>query len=528
MDQSLYNSLVDISESDATRIGKADLILENARWATTAMEGYSREQTMTIVDAVGQTAHNLAGELAKKTVEESGFGVIKHKKLKNELTTLPLIEYYRKFDFVNPHIDKQKKIVEIPRPAGVVFALTPSTNPIATINFKTILALMTRNSIVISPHPAVKNTSIEAANALIEVAEEKGAPKGIIQIIEEPSIPFIEAFMSSEKTNVILATGGTPMVRSAYSSSNPAIGVGPGNAPVFVDTTADLNHVANCIIESKSFDNSVLCTNESVLIVLDEIEKQLGSKLKSAGAYICNEEECNQIRSYLFNQSGFNVEAIGRDATWIAQECGIRVPKSTKILVTPISKVGIEEDLSREKLCPVLALLSVKSIREALIQARSVLRFTGAGHSAAIHSNDEKTILDYSTSVEVYRVVVNAPCSQGAAGFGTGLSPSFTVGTGYFGRSSIGENIGPQHLIHWTKIAYNDSNDISFGNFTGLTCSFQGPMAKSPEDGIPQTESTEFSNKQINRPSANSQISGVTREELRRLIAEELKQFKGK
>lgn len=354
-------TLVDISSTPAALNGRADMMLERAHWASAVFQRYDRQQTMAIVDAVAAAAHANAEKYAKWAVEETGFGVVEHKKLKNELTAAPLVDFYRDQDFVNPRIDERRKIVEIPRPAGVIFALTPSTNPISTLNYKIILALMTRNAIVISPHPAARESSVDAARTLSEAAVAAGAPDGVIQIIEDPSIPLIETFMSSPKANVILATGGMAVVRAAYSSSNPAIGVGPGNAPVMVDSSADLNKAAQRIVDSKSFDNSILCTNESIIITLPEVEDRLRRALKSAGAHICNEEEVERLRRFLFHERGFNIAAIGRDATWIAQECGIRVPANTRILVTPVDKIGVEERLSREKLCPVLAMHVAKN-----------------------------------------------------------------------------------------------------------------------------------------------------------------------
>jgi len=245
----------------------------------------------------------------------------------------------------------------------------------------------------------------------------------------------------------LLATGGTAMVRAAYSSSNPAIGVGPGNAPVFVDSSADIALAANQIVTSKSFDNSVLCTSESNLITLTDVDKPLRKSLKNEGAYICNNNEVVQIRNYLFHPNGFNVEALGRDAVWIARECGIRVPKKTRILVTPINSIGIEEPLAREKLCPVLSFYVANSPKQAIAQSRATLRATGAGHSAVIHSQNERMILDFASRVECYRVVVNASCSLGASGFNTNLAPSFTIGTGFYGRSSLGRKSKNSSII---------------------------------------------------------------------------------
>ncbi len=521
MEPSTFHSLVDRSQSDASRKGKADLVLDRAHWAASVFDRYDRDTTMHILNTAAEAAFEQAAELADAAVEETGFGVAAHKKIKNELTSRTLATHYRDADFVNPRIDERNKLVEVPRPAGVVFALTPSTNPVATINYKAILSLMTRNALVISPHPAASRTSVRAAHVLAAAAESAGAPPGTIQVIEQPTIPIVNAFMTSDKVRVILATGGTSMVRAAYSSSNPAIGVGPGNAPVLVDSSADLQQAARMIIESKSFDNSVLCTNESVLITLAEIAAPLKIALRSAGAYLCSQEETHALRQFLCHLNGFNIEAIGRDAVWIAHECGIRVPTDTRILVAPISKVGLEEPLSKEKLCPVLAMHVVADREQALAQARAVLRLAGAGHSAAIYASDETTILAYSAAVEAYRVVVNAPCSQGAAGFGTYLAPTFTIGTGFFGRSSIGENIGPHHLVHWTRIAYG--SDLPFGNFYGIGRKLDGPLPAAPADGVIGSD--------VPKPETLSGLAAplspdsAMREELRRMIVEELKRL---
>ena len=517
-------TLVEISDSKAALASHADIVLERARWAASVFQRFDRDTTLAIADAVARAAHGLAGKYADWAVEETGFGVAAHKKIKNELTSVPIVDYYRDQDFVNPVIDETRKMVRIPRPAGVVLALTPSTNPIATVNFKILMALITRNAIVISPHPAARAVCVDAVQALAQAAADAGAPDGCIQVIEEPTIPLIEEFMASPKTSVILATGGTAMVRSAYSSSNPAIGVGPGNAPVLVDGSADIPAAAKRIVDSKSFDNSILCTNESVLITLPDADRALQQALKQAGAYICDEDETARLRRYLFHDRGFNVASIGRDASWIAAECGIRVPPKTKILVTPIRQIGVEERLSREKLCPVLAYHVANNMTQALAQARAVLRLTGAGHSAAIHTTDEQIAIDYARTVEAYRVVVNAPCSQGAAGFETHLAPTFTIGTGYFGRSSIGENIGPQHLVHWTRMAYNSDAKESFGDYTRVDLGFDGPLPEAPAGGLPHPGGgATVPVGRPARPAAGGGLDAAARDELRKLIAEEIR-----
>lgn len=527
----VIRTLVDISGSEAALRGRADLMLERARWAAQMFQRYDRGHTLAIAEAVARAAHAKAGDYAEWAVRETGFGVVAHKKLKNELSSLPLVEHYRDWDFVNPRVDERSKMVEIPRPAGVVFALTPSTNPISTLYFKVLSALLTRNAVILSPHPAARECCVDAARLLARAAEEAGAPAAVIQVVEQPSLPLIDQFMRSPKTNVILATGGTAMVRAAYSSASPAIGVGPGNAPVFVDPSADLAQAARHIADSKAFDNSVLCTNESVLFTLPEAEKPLLRELQKAGCHPCDEEETARLRRYLFHERGFNVEALGRDAGWIAEQAGIKVPAKTRVLLTPIHLIGVDEPLSNEKLCPVLGFFVARSHAQVLSHARGLLRHAGAGHSAAIHARDQQVILDYAAAVEVYRVVVNAPCSQGAAGFDTHLAPSFTIGTGYFGRSSIGENIGPQHLVAWTRVVWHKDSTEVLDSRRLTALHHPGPLPEAPSDGVPGKGARPAPTKASARSAQAGRRDGGTeaptardlREEIRQIIAEELR-----
>ena len=426
-------------------------------------------------------------------------------------SALPLLDYYRDLDLVTPRIDAGRKIVDLPKPAGVIFALTPATNPIATLYYKTMLAILSRNAMVISPHPAARECSLDAARHLAAAAEKAGAPAGLIQCIEEPSVPLVQELMRSDKIAVIMATGGTPMVRAAYSSSNPAIGVGPGNAVAYVDPSANVDRAARRIVESKSFDNSVLCTNESIVLTLDCSHGNLERALRTAGGHICNEADTGRLRDYLFPASGFNVAAIGKSACWIAEKAGLRVSPGTKVLVPVIRAPGQDDVLFREKLCPVLPLTSAVDFEQALTFAKQTMR-RGAGHSAAFHGEDSARILRFSQELPVYRVVVNAPCSQGAAGFATHLPPSFMIGTGFKGRSSIGENVGPQHLVHWTSIAYNSDASVPFGSFdlSSVTTPAKRPARQAGALPEPQAAAAE-----------------IDRDMLRQLILEELRGLNG-
>jgi acyl-CoA reductase-like NAD-dependent aldehyde dehydrogenase len=487
------------------QLERARLMLDRARWAAAKLQKTDRGSMRRIVDAVAAAGHAKAQHYAEWAVRETGMGVVEHKRIKNEACSKGLVELYANDDFISRRIDAGKKIVELPRPAGVIFALIPVTNPIATVYFKTLLALMTRNAIILSPHPGAKACCADAARVLAEAAMTAGAPHGTIQVIEEPNIPLIEQIMSDERVDLIVATGGPSVVKAAYRSGNPAFGVGPGNAPVLVDDTADPKLAARRIVESKAFDNSILCTNESIVLAFSAIANRLLDAMKTERAHICSKEETDKLRVLLFTDSGFNTAIIGKDASHIAREAGFNAP-GAKILVTPVDLVQPEEKLVREKLCPVLAFARVGNIDQALAAARSVMRNSGKGHSAAVHSKSEANIMAFTAAVPALRVAVNAGCSLGAAGFETNLGPSMTIGTGFVGGSSIGDNLTPHHLIHYARIAYNKDASEAFGQFESLD-----PL------NLPKRERPPVS------LAVDNSGEGDFRRELRRIILEELK-----
>ncbi|MBV9445313.1 MAG: aldehyde dehydrogenase family protein [Streptosporangiaceae bacterium] len=501
--------------TDPAGVPRARAMLGRAEWAARSFATYDKPSVDRIVRAAAQAGAAKAREYAEWAVRETGFGVVEHKVIKNLACSTGLADHYAPDDYVTPRIDAAAKIVEIPRPAGIVFALTPSTNPVATVYFKTLLALMTRSVVVVSPHPMARECCASAARTIAAAAVEAGAPDGVIQVVDEPSVPLINALMTDERTDVIVATGGVPVVRAAYSSGTPAIGVGPGNVPVLVDETADLAKAAKRIVDSKSFDNSVLCTNESVLIVTERAAPALLRHLKSNGAHLLTPAERDKLVPMLFHDSRFNIEFVGRDASWIADRAGIRVPPRTRVLLAPFDLVVPEEPLAHEKLCPVLGLVQVRSAERGIAAARAVLRLSGRGHSAAIHSADPRTIMDYAASAEVLRVAVNAGSSLGSSGLETNLAPSMTIGTGFFGRSSVAENLHPRHLVQWTRLAYNRDPAEAFGDFTGVE-PWQAPRGPVPPYPVPSNT--------FERTGGGSTRHDVTslREEIRRLVIEEL------
>lgn len=511
-------------------------VLERARWAARAMATYDRSDVRRIVDCVARAAEENAERYAEWAVRETKFGVVEHKAMKNVACSRGIADQYGADDFVSPRIDNARRIVEVPKPAGVILALTPSTNPIATLYFKVILALMTRNAIVISPHPYAKEVCSDAARTLAEAASKAGAPEGTIQWIEEPTIPLVDALMHDKRTNVILATGGTAMVRAAYSSGNPAIGVGPGNVPVFVDHTADPRAAARALVESKAFDNSVLCTNESVLVVVDSAADKLLREMERQGAALLDEEQARHLAAFMFPLGKLNTDIVGRPANVIAEQAGIRVGPRTKVLIAPFDVVVSDEPLAHEKLSPVLGLVRVPNVKSGIEAARAVVRIAGAGHSAAIHSTDAATITEFAARVPVLRVVVNVGCSTGASGIGTNLATTMTVGTGFVGRSSLGENLEPKHLINWTRIAWSDEPSQRMPDLSGHSpwVSHEGqvppyPLASNdPAAGIGATTQGLSLAKQVTE-RVGSRISRSRRlddqglqEEIRRLVAQEL------
>jgi acyl-CoA reductase-like NAD-dependent aldehyde dehydrogenase len=487
------------------------MMLQRAHWAAETFARYDRTRVVRILDAVAEAAEAHAERFAEEAVAETGMGVVEHKILKNRMLSRGLWDHYRDHDFVSPRIDAGAKILELPRPAGVIFALTPVTNPVATVYFKVMLALMTRNAIVVSPHPGAKHVCADAVRMLSDAAVRAGAPDGCIQIVEEPSIPLIEALMTDPTTDVVVATGGGAVVRAAYRSGNPALGVGPGNVPSFVDASADITAAAREIIDSKSFDHSILCTNESVVIVEEEVADQLERELKKHGGHIVDASEVEQVREHLFPNGHMRLDLIGKSALELAEAAQLKVPATTRVLIAPFSLVVPEEPLAHEKLFPLLGLVRVPNTRAGISAAQAMLRITGAGHSASIHSRDARTIMAYGAAVKVLRVSVNVGNSLGSAGVLTNLSPTMTIGTGFYGRSSVGENLEPRHLINLMRVAYNADAAVPFDDFTGLEPwvleAAATPVAMPGERTAPAPE------------------NDLLREEIRKVILEELKEL---
>jgi acetaldehyde dehydrogenase/alcohol dehydrogenase len=494
---------------------RARMMLQRARWAATAFATYDRARARRIVEAVADAAYQNAERFAIDAVQETGMGVAEHKKRKNEACSRGVLERYGDDDYVGVRIDAGRKLVEVPKPAGVILALTPSTNPVSTVYFKVLLGLMTRNAVVVSPHPMARRVCVEAVRLMARAAVEAGAPDGCLQVVEEPTVPLIEALMSDPGTDLIVATGGTAVVRAAYHSGTPSLGVGPGNVPALVDATADPARAAACLADSKAFDNSILCTNESTLIAEERIADALVAELGRHGAHVLDAAGADSLRATCYPEGRIETALIGKDAQVLAQAAGVRVPPGTRVLVAPFELIVPEEPLAHEKLFPLLGMVRVPDVNRGIHAARALLRIGGAGHSAVIHSRDPRTVLAYGAATRVLRVTVNAPGSTGSAGLDTHLAPTMTIGTGFFGRSSLTENLQPRDLVQWTQVAYASDPSEPFGDFDGLEPWSAMPPA-SPAPAPWPTAST----------SGSDGVAGpgISRDELRRLILEELRE----
>lgn len=324
-----------------------------------------------------------------------------------------------------------------------------------------MISIMTRNTIIFSPHPISSECSIHCIDFIANVAEKVGLPQGTIQTIRQPNVQALELLMSSPRINLTLATGGPGRVNAAYSSGNPAIGMGPGNVACFVHKTADVRMAASHIISSNSFDYGLPCVCESVLLADKPITAQLKEYLILDGGYFVSDEEEQKLRLYLFPDNGINPHAYGKSAIWIAQQAGFTVPEGTRSLLVDICTVGLDEPISKEKLFPVMGYIIVDGVDDAINIAQSMLDLEGKGHSAVIHSEDPFSVVKYTEALPVCRVAVNTQGVEGSSGVVTKLTRGPMIGTGFFGGSSIGDNIGPKYLIQWSRAAYPFDSTVS-------------------------------------------------------------------
>ena len=427
---------------------------------------YTQEQVDKIFKAAAIAANQARIPLAKMAVEETGMGVIEDKVIKNNYAAEYVYNKYKKVRTCGVlEEDKNFGIKKIAEPVGVIAAVIPTTNPTSTAIFKTLIALKTRNGMIISPHPRAKKSTIAATKIVLEAAIKAGAPKDIIAWIDVPSLELTNMLMQS--ADIILATGGPGMVKSAYSSGKPALGVGPGNTPAVIDESADILLAVNSIIHSKTFDNGMICASEQSVIVLDSIYDKVRYEFLRRNCYILNPEETEKVRKTIIINGALNAKIVGQKATRIAELAGINVPENTKILIGEVESVEMSEEFAREKLSPVLAMYRAKNFVDAVDKAYRLIEDGGLGHTSSIYINtltEQEKLQTFYSTMKTYRVLVNTPASQGGIGdiYNFKLTPSLTLGCGTWGGNSVSENVGVKHLINVKTVAERRENMLWF------------------------------------------------------------------
>ena len=447
-------------------VEKLEALLARVREAERIFATYSQEQVDKIFKAAAIAANKARIPLAKMAVEETGMGVVEDKIIKNHYAAEYIYNAYKNTKTCGVIEEDSafgtKKVAE---PIGVVAAVIPTTNPTSTAIFKTLICLKTRNGIIISPHPRAKKSTIEAAKTVLEAAVEAGAPEGIIGWIDVPSLEMTNLLM--QEADIILATGGPGMVKAAYSSGKPALGVGAGNTPAIIDDTADIVLAVNSIIHSKTFDNGMICASEQSCIVHEKIYKKVKDEFSYRGCYFLKKDELNKVRKTIIINGALNAKIVGQPAYKIAALAGVTIPETTKVLIGEVESVDISEEFAHEKLSPVLAMYKAKDFEDALSKAEHLIADGGYGHTSSVYLNavtEKDKLAEFSERMKTCRILVNTPSSQGGIGdlYNFKLAPSLTLGCGSWGGNSVSENVGVKHLINIKTVAERRENMLWF------------------------------------------------------------------
>ncbi|MBQ3527068.1 MAG: bifunctional acetaldehyde-CoA/alcohol dehydrogenase [Clostridia bacterium] len=458
----MENKIYDIVDS----VEKLEATIARVREAQKVFATYSQEQVDRIFLAAASAANKARIPLAKLAVSETGMGIVEDKVIKNHYASEYIYNAYK--DTKTCGVIEEdtaygtKKIAE---PIGVIAAVIPTTNPTSTAIFKTLISLKTRNGIIISPHPRAKDSTIAAAKLVLEAAVRAGAPEGIIGWIDVPSLEMTNTVM--KESDLILATGGPGMVKAAYSSGKPALGVGAGNTPAIIDDSADIILAVNSIIHSKTFDNGMICASEQSCIVLDSIYDSVKAEFKKRGCYFLNDEECEKVRKTIIINGALNARIVGQSASKIATLSGVSVPAGTKILIGEVESVDLSEEFSHEKLSPVLAMYRATNLSEAFDKAERLVADGGFGHTSSIYldtATGKEKLDEFASRMKTCRILVNTPSSHGGIGdlYNFKLAPSLTLGCGSWGGNSVSENVGVKHLLNIKTVAERRENMLWF------------------------------------------------------------------
>jgi len=444
------------TDKDLASIAEARALARRAKEAQATLAEFSQEQIDRIVEAMASAAASHAEALARLAVEETTFGVVSDKIQKN------LFASQRVFEFIKPmktvgvvnRID-DRKIIEIAEPFGVVAAVIPSTNPTSTAIYKILIAIKARCAVVMTPHPSAARCITRTADIMNEAGRKAGLPDGAIGWMTTVTLEGTQELMKAREVSVILATGGLGLVRAAYSAGKPAYGVGPGNAPCYIESSADIRKAANDILTGKSFDNGVLCSSPNSVVVDEAVEAEAKRQFKDQGGYFLSAAEAETLARQLVTPQRLpNPAFVGKSAVDIAEKCGIAVPAGTRALIAELKGVGRDFPLSIEKLCPVLSYYVVQDWREGCERCKQILKYGGMGHTMSIHSQNDAVILEFGLHKPAYRICVNTPTTHGSIGLTTGLDPAMTLGCGGFGGNITSDNISPKHLLNIKRVAY--------------------------------------------------------------------------
>jgi acetaldehyde dehydrogenase (acetylating) len=443
-------------DRDLLSIQEARTLAQRARDAAAPLAELTQEQVDAGIDAMAAATRPLAEEFARLAVDETGYGVVADKVQKNLFSSVQVYEFIRPMRTVGVIArHESKRVIDIADPFGVVAAITPSTNPTSTAIYKILISLKARCPIVISPHPSATRCVIRVAEVMAEAARSAGAPQGAINWMEAITLEGTQELMKHRDVAVILATGGMGLVRAAYSAGKPAYGVGPGNAPCYVDRTADLVKAARDIVIGKTFDNGVLCSAPNSVVVDVAVAAEVKQHFIAEGAHFMTSAEAGQLASVLVTPQRLpNPRLVGKSAAFVAEQAGFGVPPETTVLIAELAGVGRDYPLSIEKLCPVLSYYVVADWREGCERCMQILRYGGMGHTMSIHARDDDVVLEFGLKKPAYRIVVNTPTTHGSIGLTTGLDPAMTLGCGGYGGNITSDNISPRHLLNIKRLAY--------------------------------------------------------------------------
>ena len=480
------------TDKDLTSIAEARALARSARQAQALLADLSQEQIDSIVSAMAAAVTPHAEALARLAVEETGYGVVEDKIQKNLFGSQQVYEFIRPMRTVGVvnRLD-DRKVIEIAEPFGVVAAIVPSTNPTSTAIYKVLIALKARCPIVISPHPSATRCITRTVELMAEAAAQAGAPAGSIGWMKTVTLEGTQELMKAREVAVILATGGMGLVRAAYSAGKPAYGVGPGNAPCYIERSADLPKAARDIMTGKTFDNGLLCSSPNSVVVDEAVAEETRRQFQALGAYFMSEPEIETLAKLLVTPQRLpNPALVGKPAALIAEKAGLTVPAGTKVLIAPLSGVGRDFPLSIEKLCPVLSWYVVSDWRQGCERCIEILRYGGMGHTMAIHSENQDVILQFGLKKPAFRICVNTPTTHGSIGLTTGLDPAMTLGCGGWGGNITSDNISPRHLLNIKRLAYEvrpaapsatmAANGAPVGAGTGARPAIPTPLPKAP------------------------------------------------